>query len=87
MWPNLKSQGTETPAPARTEQPARIMSQPNEYVPPKAEMNQPQEEYQTVDYQLEELTLDEGTNQRIEYEDGGSDLVDEILNEIKNEKK
>ena len=87
MWPNLKSQGTETPAPARNEQPARIMSQPKEYVPPKAEMNQPQEEYQTVDYQLEELTLDEGTNQRIEYEDGGSDLVDEILNEIKNEKK
>ena len=87
MWPNLKSQGTETPAPARTEQPARIMSQPNEYVPPKVEMNQPQDEYQTVDYQLEELTLDEGTNQRIEYEDGGSDLVDEILNEIKNEKK
>ncbi|WP_405280064.1 hypothetical protein [Methanobrevibacter sp.] len=87
MWPNLKSQGTETPAPARNEQSARIMSQPKEYVPPKAEMNQPQEEYQTVDYQLEELTLDEGTNQRIEYEDGGSDLVDEILNEIKNEKK
>jgi len=87
MWPNLKSQGTETPAPARTEQPAIVMSQPKEYVPPKAEMNQPQEEYQTVDYQLEELTLDEGTNQRIEYEDGGSDLVDEILNEIKNEKK
>ena len=87
IWPNLKSQGTETPAPARTEQPARVMSQPKEYVPPKAEMNQPQEEYQTVDYQLEELTLDEGTNQRIEYEDGGSDFVDEILNEIKNEKK
>ena len=57
MWPNLKSQGTETPAPARTEQPARIMSQPKEYVPPKAEMNQPQEEYQTVDYQLEESNM------------------------------
>ena len=87
MWPNLNSQRSATPAPVRNEEPVKITQKPEGYHPIESEITQSQDEYQYVEYELEELTLDDGKDQKVEYENGGSDLVDEILNEIKNEKK
>ena len=87
MWPNLNSQRSATPAPVRNEEPVKITQKPEGYHPIESEITQSQDEYQYVEYELEELTLDDDKDQKVEYENGGSDLVDEILNEIKNEKK
>ena len=96
MWPSLQSQKAETPAPVRNEQPARIIREQEEikeYSPIESEISSSQEGYQDVEYELDELPLEDNNiiqdNASIEYENtevGESDLVDEILKEIKNEK-